>query len=214
LSDVREGVVLLHGHGRTSLSMRPLKRVFARSGYETYCKTYASRSVTLEAIADGVMPPIVDFGKRLAKVHFVTHSLGGLVARVLADRKCPANLARVVMLAPPNAGSEWVDLLGRFRLDRIVLGPVTQSLATGSALGLRPVNYELGIIAGNRALDPIFPRLLVARPNDGKVSVASTMLEGMADHIVLPVSHTLMPGNREAMRQALTFVRSGAFARD
>jgi len=194
--------------------MRPLERLFARSGYATLNTGYASRSVALEAIVDHMTPPIVDFGKQLAKIHFVTHSLGGLVARVLADRKCPPNLGRVVMLAPPNAGSEWVDLLGRFRLDRIVLGPVTQSLATGSTLGLRPVDYQLGIIAGNRALDPIFPRLLVAGPNDGKVSVASTMLEGMADHIVLPVSHTLMPANREVLRQALAFVQSGAFARD
>lgn len=135
--------------------------------------------------------------------------------RAYLARFPPANLGRVVMLAPPNTGSEIADLLIALGLDKVVFGPTAAHLTTrrtefdGEALGV--VDYPLGIIAGNRAIDPIFSRLIVACPNDGKVSVKTTKLAGMTDHLVLPVTHMLMMYNHTVIEQTVTFLQEGAF---
>jgi hypothetical protein len=115
------------------------------------------------------------------------------------------------MLAPPHGGSEWVDLLQRLRLEKFVLGPVSAHLSTRVVHNMSPIDYPLGIIAGNRALDPFFPRFVIAHPNDGKVSVASTRIAGMSDHVVMPVSHTLMTANRAVAQMAIRFIATGGF---
>jgi pimeloyl-ACP methyl ester carboxylesterase len=175
---------------------------------------YRSRTSSLETIVADLFGPISKFAEMHSSLHFVTHSLGGVVARALLDTRRPPNLGRVVMLAPPHGGSEWVDLLKRLKLEKFALGPVSQDLSTRAVRSSGPIDYPLGIIAGNRALDPILPRFLVARPNDGKVSVASTRLDGMSDHIVMPVSHTLMTANRAVGEMAVRFIETGKFPRE
>lgn len=172
----------------------------------------------MAAIVAHLAPGIADFAERCdGPLHIVTHSLGGLVARALILAHRPAQLGRLVMLAPPNAGSNIADLIYRIRLNRVLLGPVgpylrTMRLPEDEAL-LGQVDYELGIIAGNRAIDPLFPRLILPRPNDGKVAVAATRVPGMTDHIVLPVPHTLMVYDRRVAAQTLAFLETGGFRR-
>jgi pimeloyl-ACP methyl ester carboxylesterase len=211
-------VVLLHGHGRTGRSMRLIATALARAGYSTFSPSYAGLRQSMTAIVDHLKPRISEFAEASeGPVHIVTHSLGGLVARALLTAKRPRHLGRVVMLAPPNAGSELADLLFRLRLDRLILGPVGTYLRTSShRIGenaFERVDFDLGIIAGNRALDPVFPRFLLPRPNDGKVAVASTRVAGMSDHMVLPVSHTLMVYDRHVIAHTLTFLENGSFSR-
>lgn len=212
------GVLLLHGLGRTAGSMRTLAAAARRAGYSVCSPAYPARRRSLPAITAYLAPKVAAFAAECdGPLHIVTHSLGGLVARSLILAHRPARLGRVVMLAPPNAGSEIADLLYRVRLNRLFLGPVgahvrTMRLAEDEAL-LGPVDFELGIIAGSRPLDPVFPRLIVPRPNDGKVAVAATHVEGMADHIVLPVSHTLMVYDRRVVVQAMAFLGTGSFQR-
>lgn len=219
MTDQTKGsVVLLHGLGRTKGSMRTLAAAARCAGYATYAPGYPSRRWSLAAIGAHLAPVINAFAaERDGPLHIVTHSLGGLVARALIVAHRPARLARVVMLAPPNAGSEIADLLYRIRLNRLFLGPVGPHLRTARLIEderlLGRVDFDLGIIAGSRPLDPIFPRLLVPRPNDGKVAVAATHVEGMADHITLPVSHTLMVSDRRVVAQAMAFLNDGRFAR-
>lgn len=147
----------------------------------------------------------------------MSHSLGGLLARALIHAQRPAHLGRVLMLAPPNQGSEWADLLFHLRLNRLVLGPVGGQLrkdrASADEAMLGAVDYDLGVIAGDRALDPLFPRLIVPRPNDGKVSVAATRIARVRDHIILPVSHTFMVSDRRVAGQVLAFLTDGHFHR-
>ena len=149
-------------------------------------------------------------------LHIVTHSLGGLVARALIAAHRPPGLGRVVMLAPPHGGSGLADALARLRLDRVVMGGAAAQLVTrrgtAEAALLGPVDYPLGIIAGNRPTVPV-PRTLLSPPHDGKVSVEATRLPGMADHIVLPLAHPLMPLHPAAIRQVLAFLDTGAFRR-
>jgi len=186
------------------------------AGFVTWAPTYRSRHASMPEIVDQLLPGLAAFGKTFdGPMHIVTHSLGGLVARALLAGERPEPMGRVVMLALPNAGSEWADLLFSVRMNRVVLGPVASQLRTTrskedeSILG--PVDYQLGVIAGNRALDPIFPKLFLPQPNDGKVSVTATRLVGMSDHIVLPVTHTFMINNRRVAGQVLAYLTSGRF---
>lgn len=211
------GVVLLHGLGRTGLSMYPLASACRGAGYATLSPSYGFRTAIPAIIAD-LQPRIADFARSVdGPLHFITHSLGGLVVRALINADRPAALGRVVMLAPPNAGSELVDTLERLGLDRVVLGPASRYLRTARPASaearLGSVDFDLGIIAGNRSYDPIIPRLLLPDANDGKVSVAATRIAGMRDHIVLPVQHTMMVANTQVIHQALVYLATGAFAR-
>jgi pimeloyl-ACP methyl ester carboxylesterase len=210
-------VILLHGHGPNVGSMIPLSRAVAKAGYQTLRLRYASRRHSLDQIVDDLAPKIAAFAAGTpGQVHFVTHSLGGLVARAFLSRHPLDNIGRVVMLSTPNGGSEWADLLLRLRANHLVLGPVGRHLVThrraeDEAL-LGHISYPVGIIAGDTPLHGAIPRLL-PRPNDSTVSVESTKVRGMTDHITLPVTHAMMPYNRHVTRQVMAFIRHGAFAR-
>ena len=141
--------------------------------------------------------------------------MGGLLARVYLSRHRPAKLGRVVLLGTPNGGSEVADILGRFSIYGALLGPAALQLGTAYSrdkINPRyPVAYPVGVVAGNRTIDPISSFFFLPQPNDGKVSVANTRLDGMADHIVLKVAHSFLASNDEAIRQTMAFVREGRF---
>lgn len=211
----RDGVVLLHGIGRTSASMRKLEQALAAAGFSTMNLDYPSRRYDVADLAYQVAMRVERFtADPTGRIHFVTHSMGGLVARAAIHRHRPARLGRVVMLAPPNQGSEIADLLGGSRTYGRVFGPAGSQLGTHSVPAmadlLGSVDYELGIIAGTRALDPLGWAAL-PKPNDGKVSVAATKVEGMADHIVLPVTHTFIMRDPAAIAASMHFLRRGCF---
>jgi pimeloyl-ACP methyl ester carboxylesterase len=213
----RDGVVLLHGIGRSSASMRLMRRTAEVAGFATLNIDYPSRRSTLEDLAEAIHPEVADFAGRLAgSVHFLTHSMGGLLVRVYLARHRPARLGRVVMLAPPNRGSEIADLLVGFAPYGAWFGPAGRQLVTaqGEALlaALGTVNYPLGVIAGDWTIDPV-SWLLIPGPNDGKVAVERTRIEGVTDHIVLHTTHTTILLNAEVARQAIAFLKTGRFKR-
>lgn len=208
-------VVLLHGLGRGSASMWPLARSLEREGYHVVNVRYPSQRADIATLAEGALGPV--FASRSAgRIHLVTHSLGGiLVRRYLNDHGTPAALGRVVMLAPPNAGSEIVDRLAGWRVYAWVNGPAGLDLGTSpnhapSTLGPVPPGVEIGVIAGDRSWNPLFSALIPG-PDDGKVAVARTHLAGEADHITLPYSHTWLMNRRETRRQVAAFLRVGKF---
>lgn len=211
------GVLLLHGISRTALSMRPLERALQAAGYATLNVTYPSRRRSLAEMADDLAPRVRRFAADLdGPLHLVSHSMGGLVARAYLARHRPERLGRVVMLAPPNAGSELADLLHRHPLYRLWFGPAGAQLVTKRDATLvnllGAIDCELGVIAGTRSLYPL-SSLMLPHPNDGRVSVAATRVEGMVDHLTLGVSHPLIVRNREAIRQTLAFLQIGRFER-
>jgi pimeloyl-ACP methyl ester carboxylesterase len=211
----QDGVVLLHGISRTARSLHKMQRAIEAAGFATLNSGYASRHKALQALAEDIQPAIERFADGIdGSVHFVCHSMGGLLARVYLARHRPKRLGRVVMLGTPNGGSELVDRLKNFAPYRAFFGPAGQQLGTqrDAAVNamLPPVDYPVGIIAGDRSIYPLASALL-PKPNDGRVSVENTKLDGMADHIVVRSSHPWLVWNRSAIGQTIAFLRDGRF---
>lgn len=211
----QDGVVLLHGISRTALSFRKMQLALGRAGFATLNLDYASRSKGLEGLADDIHPAIQHSADRIdGPVHFVCHSMGGLLARVYIARHRPKRLGRVVMLGTPNRGSEIADRLKDFGIYRAFFGPAGQQLGTRRDAAIEalfpPVDYPVGIIAGNRSIYPIASRFL-PKPHDGRVSVANTQLDGMADRTLIRTSHPWLPRNAVAIAQTIAFLQEGKF---
>ncbi|MHC2461524.1 esterase/lipase family protein [Bradyrhizobium embrapense] len=209
--------VVLHGISRTARSFRRMELALKDAGFATLNLDYDSRRKGLEALAEDIHPSLDHFAQSCdGSVHFVCHSMGGLLARVYLARYRPTRLGRVVMLGTPNGGSEIADRLKHLAAYRAFFGPAGQQLVTRrdaatSAL-LPAIDYEAGIIAGNRSVYPI-TSMGMPRPHDGRVSVANTRLDGMADHIVIRTSHPWLVRNKDAIAQTIAFLRDGEFTK-
>ena len=211
-------VVLLHGLNRTSGSMQALSDALAGEGRRVVNLDYPSGRYPVAELAERVHARVAVCCARAAArggIDFVTHSLGGIVVRALRARHPELAIRRVVMLAPPNSGSEIADVLRDAPLYRLVTGPAGQELGTGADSvpnTLGAVDFELGVIAGRCSLNPLYS-WLIPGDDDGTVAVARTRVAGMRDFVVIDASHTFVMFREEAIRQALAFLRDGRFLR-
>lgn len=214
-----ECVVLLHGLARTSSSMNKMQEALKDEGYLTANVDYPSRDYKIEELAE------IAVGTGLRKcrafdnadtIHFVTHSLGGILVRQYVSEESIDELGRVVMLGPPNQGSAAVDNLDNVPGFDWLNGPAGRQLGKGEGsipIALGPVDFELGVIAGNRTIDPITSAVL-ENPDDGRVSVADTKIEGMDDFVIVKHSHAFMMRMRLPIQYTKSFLKTGQFQPD
>ena len=208
--------ILLHGLGRTHRSMARIASHLADEGYRVVNLDYPSTQASIETLSLGIVAETVQrcrSARPSARIHFVTHSLGGILVRhyLQAHRLPPGS--RVVMLSPPNQGSEIADLLKDNFLYRWIMGPAGQQLGTGEdgvSHRLGPVEIPVGIITGDKTLEPWFSSR-VPGPDDGKVSVARARLAESTDFIVVHRSHGFFMNDPEVIAQTSHFLEYGRF---
>ncbi|WP_445425404.1 MULTISPECIES: lipase family alpha/beta hydrolase [unclassified Alishewanella] len=215
LLQAKECAILLHGLARSADAMQVLEKRLQQAGYVVSNVDYPSTQYPIEQLA----ALAVDQGLRHCQqqsaqpVHFVTHSLGGILVRYYLTQQPIAHLGRVVMLGPPNQGSEVVDNLKDVPGFELLNGPAGQQLGTDEASmpkRLGPVDFELGVIAGTQSINLLLSTML-PNPDDGKVSLESTKVKGMTDFIALPTTHPFMMKNDAVIAQTLYFLQHGEF---
>lgn len=213
-----ECVVLLHGLARTPHSMSKLESALQGNGYTVKNIGYPSRKKPIESLA----PDAVGRGvtacraSQASRIHFVTHSLGGILVRYYLSQNSIPELGRVVMLAPPNRGSEVVDNFSSIPGFAYLNGPSGRQLGTGPESvpnKLGAVSFPVGVIAGTVTVNPILSTSFNEQ-NDGKVSLSRAKVEGMTDFISLPTSHPFIAKNTRAIQQVIHFIANGHFAPD
>jgi hypothetical protein len=185
------------------------------AGYKVVNLSYPSRKEKIETLVDILHKEMQACClEKSTRLHFVTHSLGGILVRGYLSNNRPENLGRVVMLSPPNKGSDVVDYFEEYSLFKYFFGPAAAELGTGQDSfpnRLGPADFEVGIITGNRTIDPI-SSWIIDGDDDGKVSVEQAQLEGMADFMVVQVSHAYIMENQDVVNEVIYFLQNGRFS--
>ncbi|MCU7936842.1 MAG: hypothetical protein KZQ99_18545 [Candidatus Thiodiazotropha sp. (ex Dulcina madagascariensis)] len=215
LAAQHECVILLHGMGRTSLSLAPIEAMLEEQGYSVWNDGYPSLTQSVDEIAAPAIEAGLAFcrSKQADKVHFVTHSLGGILVRYYFQDHQISNMGRIVMLAPPNQGSEITDEMKDGFFYKTFMGPAGQVLGTDDDSlpnTLKPIGGEVGIIAGEKEGASWFLPEIPGK-DDGKVSVERTKLPEMKDFLLVKAGHTFIMRDDEVIRQVVFFLRNGVF---
>jgi pimeloyl-ACP methyl ester carboxylesterase len=210
-----ECVVLLHGLNRSWRAMDGMAQALQQEGFSTANVDYPSQAGPIEVIA----PLAVDTGLEqcrstgASRIHFVTHSIGGILLRYSHSKSPIPELGRVVMLGPPNRGSEVVDKTRDWPGAALLGGEAGQQLGTGDdnlPMALGPVDFELGVIAGTGSINPWMSKML-PDDDDGKVTVARTQVDGMRDFLVVDSNHRSIVDADPVIRNTKAFLRNGSF---
>lgn len=208
-----EVVILLHGLIRTSSSMEVMEDALLKEAYIVHNIDYPSRHFPIEKLAKDVREQVAALTESDDTIHFVTHSMGGILVRTIQKEIPLENIGRVVMLSPPNQGSELVDSLGSFSLFDWINGPAGSQLGTEPddyIASLGPVDFELGVITGDRSINWI-NSIIIPGKDDGKVSTEHAKVEGMQDFMVIHATHPYIMKNDEAVKATIRFLKSGSF---
>ena len=210
----RESVVLLHGLIRSSISMTRIADRLQSEGYSVYNMNYPAREIPIDEIVDELHEKLkICCHPGTGKLHFVTHSMGGIVVRAYIAKYHPENIGRVVMMGPPNQGTELADLLKDNVLVGFIFGPAVSELGTTPESipnKLGPVDFELGIITGNQSWNPI-GSWVIPGPDDGTVSVKRAQLDSMKDFLVVPNTHTFIMIDADVIDEVVFFLQHGEF---
>lgn len=210
-------VIVLHGLALDRVWMLGVAHKLKSAGYTVHNISYPSRQKDFVTVVDEhILPLMAELAP--GTVDFVAHSMGGILVRIYVENYGAARIGRAVMLGTPNHGSETADYLKDVGLFKWYFGYAGQNLGTSDKdmpAQLGPLTFECGVIAGSCHWCHFPTPLLtgIPKPNDGIVSVESTKVEGMKDHLVLNVDHSLMVWSPEVWRQTLAFLETGRFER-
>lgn len=213
----KECVILLHGLARIPNSMSKMGTHLESEGFYVVNYGYPSLSADVQTLAETYISNAVNACRDMEaeRIHFVTHSLGSILIRYYLKHHNIPEQGRVVMLSPPNGGNEVIDHINQIVLLKKIIGPAGKQLGTGpNALPVKlgPAEFELGIITGDRSINPLFSYLVPGR-DDGVVSVEKARLAGMKDFVIIHATHPFIMMNREAIEQTGHFLKYGSFQR-
>ena len=208
-------VVLIHGLNRSWRAMQPMAEALREAGFSTANVDYPSQAGTIDVLAPMAVNTGLDACRQAGakRIHFVTHSIGGILLRYSHESSPIPDLGRVVMLAPPNHGSEVIDVTRDWPTTSLFAGEAGLQLGTGPdsiPTQLGPVDFELGVIAGTGSINFVMSAMLPA-PNDGKVSVESTRIEGMDDFLTVDNSHHYITESDIVIENTTYFLKNGVF---
>lgn len=202
-------VITVHGLWMRGTAMAALSRRLAPRGYDVAHFSYSSITGSLAESA-AALAEFVD-GVRGDTVHLVGHSLGGVLICAMLETRLPARIGRVVCLGSPFRGSRTAARLTRWPGGSLLIGRCLGDVNACGGFSACPAGVEVGSIAGRlpfgvgRLLGP-FPE-----PNDGTVAVAETMIAGLTDHVVLPVSHVALLWSSQVAAEVEHFLEHGRF---
>lgn len=213
----RETVIVLHGLARSATSMQDMTDFLKGQGYHVCNIDYPSREYNIATLSRQFVLPEINKCKQQHKphgpVHFVTHSMGGIIVRYLDATHVYPITGRVVMLGPPNHGSEVVDKIGDWKAFDWLNGAAGQELSTAANAvpqQLGKVDFNVGVIAGDRSINWI-NSMMIRGKDDGKVSLESAKLQGMKDYLIVHATHPMMMNNHTVQQQTLYFLQHGQF---
>lgn len=211
----KQCVVLVHGLWRSGWAMRSIAKDLEEYAYHTVSISYPSTSMTIPEIADTYMPPAIEECKKngAEQIHIVSHSMGGIVVRQYLQTHNLPEGSKVVMLSPPNQGSELSDKFGEESWYQFFVGPAGSSLSNnegGIIPTLKKVNASVGVIAGYRDWS-VWPSSWLPEPNDGTVSVESMKLAEMDDFVLVNSGHAMMRFHADTHEQIRYFLTQGSF---
>lgn len=214
LSGNQEQVVLLHGMWRDANAMKQIEHFFIDNGYKVSSLSYPSNDHDVETLVENFLHPQIQEiqANHQGKIHFVTHSMGGILVRYYL-KNYEIDVGRVVMIAPPNHGSELTDVFEDSKWVTNLTGPAGSQLSTAEdswVNRLGAVDFELGVVAGNYNTNWITAWLLPGQ-DDGVVTIENTKVEGMKDFLVVPEKHYKMRRAKIVMQQAAYFLKNGNF---
>lgn len=195
-------VIMIHGLGASSAYFRPLEKALKAEGYSTIRVGYPSTRYSIEKLSDQIFPLILKkTADKNKKIHFVTHSLGGLLLRYYLHDNTIENLGIVIMLAPPNRGSEIIDFYKENSIVSSLIGPAAMQMGTEKT----DLPHLLGdayfspiIIAGTKSYSEYFSSILPG-DDDGKISVFNCSINGMKELITLPYTHEQIVRRKETI---------------
>jgi len=210
-----ECVVLLHGLNRSWRAMDKMAEALQAEGFSTANVDYPSQQGRVEGLA----PVAVNSGldqcrlNGADKIHFVTHSMGGILLRYAHGIDPIPELGRVVMLGPPNQGSEVIDRTREWAITRTFSGEAGMQLGTDPddiPAKLDPIDFELGIVAGTGTINP-FMSAVLPEEDDGKVTVERTKVDGMSDFMIVGNSHATLMKSNIVIENTVAFLQNGQF---
>ena len=187
--------------------MALLGRRLRAAGYSTRRFSYPSIKGTIENNTDLLHRFLADIEDN--EIHFVAHSLGGLLVRNLSDKYPDDVKGRVVTLGTPHQGSQVAETMSRSRIGSLLLGKGIKSLLVKLQDGKQ--NPEIGVIAGNKPLGSGMFFVRLKKPHDGTVQLSETKFEKMTDYRVVATNHMGLLFSRLVVKEVATFLRTGRF---
>lgn len=208
----KEKVVLVHGYGRSPAAMKAIAEYLEDAGYQVYRLGYSSMTRDIEGVKREVFRKADKFiANTDDRVHFVGHSLGGLLVRSYLDQRNLSQLGNVVIMGSPNKGTPLVEHL-KDKWYFSLGGPVATSLSSKGSKFLQSLKapyYRLGVIAG--VVDRAGDEGIIPGQDDGIVPLESALVAGARDTIVLNVSHYMMRSDKRVLQQMLHFIKKVSF---